>query len=383
VKKLSQFLGSFLIIALFVQGISPTTVIASAPNLETIEWQEVMLTNNARIAVGLNPLVVDSAAQQVAELRAQEIIAYFSHTRPNGADCFTAFSMNYSSVGENIAYGYPTAADVHKGWMNSPGHYANIVRSSFDTIGVGHYRQGNVDYWAQSFVGYDKSAVSASVYTVSYPTALSIEDMIVILEIRFSDGSYGYAPVSSAMATATSSGYNVRFGSLSVSISANGTMQSSSNSAQSTSGQAEQSLIGFSGNTANTGSSVSVIVSQDGNATALTGHGSVTTSTPSAKGQGQATPSGAEEIATDSTPASTDPRSKDLAPTPAQLKNEASMAAKEMPYSSIDTAAYEEKAAEALDGPLYTARLIVNSLPIDMTRYIPDIPTTTAVSRSK
>jgi uncharacterized protein YkwD len=44
------------------------------------------------------------------------------------------------TVGENIAWGswdYASPAEVVEGWMNSPGHRANILSSRFREIGIG------------------------------------------------------------------------------------------------------------------------------------------------------------------------------------------------------------------------------------------------------
>jgi uncharacterized protein YkwD len=43
---------------------------------------------------------------------------------------------NYSSIRENIAYGYPSAQAVVEAWMNSPGHRANILSTDITEIGV-------------------------------------------------------------------------------------------------------------------------------------------------------------------------------------------------------------------------------------------------------
>lgn len=54
--------------------------------------------------------------------------------------------------GENIAYGYATADAVMQGWLNSPGHRANIERSTYRAIGVGAATGSNSRiYWAQVF----------------------------------------------------------------------------------------------------------------------------------------------------------------------------------------------------------------------------------------
>ena len=96
-----------------------------------------------------------------ADKRAKELTQLFSHTRPNGESCFSILSekkyqVNYRSAGENIAAGYTDAADVMNGWMNSPGHRANILSDSYDQVGIGYYYDVNAPYryyWVQIFMG--------------------------------------------------------------------------------------------------------------------------------------------------------------------------------------------------------------------------------------
>ena len=59
--------------------------------------------------------------------------------------------------GENIAYGYSSAASVMTGWMNSEGHKENILRAGFTHMGVGYVPSGN--YWVQVFAGYSGVAL--------------------------------------------------------------------------------------------------------------------------------------------------------------------------------------------------------------------------------
>lgn len=115
----------------------------------------VRLVNAERAKVGLSALMVDSAANAAAQVRAREIVSNFSHTRPSGASCFTALreaGVNYRGAGENIAYGQPSAQAVVNAWMNSPGHRANILNAQFTSIGVGHHVQNGTHYWTQFFV---------------------------------------------------------------------------------------------------------------------------------------------------------------------------------------------------------------------------------------
>lgn len=114
----------------------------------------VRLVNAERAKAGLSALRMDTTVNAAAQVRAQEIVQSFSHTRPNGTKCFTALAqagVSYRGAGENIAYGQSSAAAVVNAWMNSEGHRANILNASFTTIGVGHTVVGGTHYWSQFF----------------------------------------------------------------------------------------------------------------------------------------------------------------------------------------------------------------------------------------
>lgn len=58
----------------------------------------------------------------------------------------------YRKVPENIAAGQPTAAEVVRGWMDSPGHRSNILDAELTRIGVGHVLGGTYGVvWTQVF----------------------------------------------------------------------------------------------------------------------------------------------------------------------------------------------------------------------------------------
>lgn len=125
-------------------------------NMDAYAAQVVKLVNEERAKAGLSPLTVKGNVTAAAEVRAKELEASFSHTRPNGSTfstALTAAGVSYRGAGENIAYGQKTPEQVMQGWMNSAGHRANILNSSFTSIGVGHYRSAaGVDYWTQLFI---------------------------------------------------------------------------------------------------------------------------------------------------------------------------------------------------------------------------------------
>lgn len=130
-----------------------------SPGNETDYATQVLaLVNVARAEEGLSPLALDPVLCTAASVRAQEIVGTFSHTRPNGADCFTVlgeYGISYMAAGENIAAGQRTPEEVVTSWMNSPGHRANILSSSFQRLGVGLVKAagGYGYYWVQLFTG--------------------------------------------------------------------------------------------------------------------------------------------------------------------------------------------------------------------------------------
>lgn len=121
---------------------------------EAFLTEVIRLVNVERAKQGLSALKTNNAITKAAQIRADELLQLFDHTRPDGRSCFTALGeagVSYRAAGENIAMGYPTPEAVVNGWMNSPGHRANILNRSFTTIGVGYNSQRNC--WVQMFVG--------------------------------------------------------------------------------------------------------------------------------------------------------------------------------------------------------------------------------------
>ena len=116
----------------------------------------VRLVNEEMAKAGLPALTVDRGAASAAQVRAKEIERSFSHTRPDGSSfnsALTEAGVNFRGAGENIAYGQNSPEKVMEGWMNSSGHRANILNSSYTSIGVGHYQNASgVNYWTQLFI---------------------------------------------------------------------------------------------------------------------------------------------------------------------------------------------------------------------------------------
>jgi Cysteine-rich secretory protein family/TerD domain len=117
----------------------------------------VTLTNAERARHGLRPLTFDARLAQAAQAHSADMVrrGFFAHENPDGRqvwDRAVAAGYAYRKVAENIAAGQPTAREVVLGWMNSPGHRANILDGELAQIGVGCAQGGSYGiYWTQVF----------------------------------------------------------------------------------------------------------------------------------------------------------------------------------------------------------------------------------------
>ena len=129
-------------------------------------WNE---TDTEKVWVtGLSPLRYDYELERVAMQRAAELAIYYSHTRPDGERCFTAYpnAFAYSAKGENIAYGQTSANEVFVAWAEADepyegqGHRRNMLSSSFTAVGIGCFECEGILFWAQEFSSAQTSAAS-------------------------------------------------------------------------------------------------------------------------------------------------------------------------------------------------------------------------------
>ncbi|TDC84077.1 CAP domain-containing protein [Actinomadura sp. 7K507] len=119
------------------------------------EAAAVSLTNAERAKAGCPALRVDQRLVIAARKHSADMAAndYFSHTSQNGESPWKRMEdAGYPSPGaENIAKGHQTAAAVVKGWMDSPGHRANILNCDLRAIGVGRASGPGGPLWTQNF----------------------------------------------------------------------------------------------------------------------------------------------------------------------------------------------------------------------------------------
>jgi uncharacterized protein YkwD len=114
----------------------------------------VELVNAERAKVGCSRVTVNATLTKAAQAHSEDMAAHqnMSHTGSDGSspsDRITRAGYNWSTLGENVAYGYATPEKVMAGWMSSPGHKANILNCAFKEIGVGFAQPNN--YWTQDF----------------------------------------------------------------------------------------------------------------------------------------------------------------------------------------------------------------------------------------
>ena len=125
----------------------------------TTEEQEVFdLVNKQRTDNGLKALKVDSNLQKGAKEKANDMVKnnYFAHNSPTYGspfDMMKKFGISYRSAGENLA-GNSTGKRAVDAWMNSEGHRANILNSSFNYTGVAVVESSKYGrIYVQMFIG--------------------------------------------------------------------------------------------------------------------------------------------------------------------------------------------------------------------------------------
>ena len=99
------------------------------------------MINEQRTSNGLQALKIDKEVQNVARIKAKDMVQnnYFSHNSPTYGTPFNmlnSFKVSYKSAGENLA-GNSSNSGAVDAWMNSSGHRANILNSSYNYTGIG------------------------------------------------------------------------------------------------------------------------------------------------------------------------------------------------------------------------------------------------------
>jgi uncharacterized protein YkwD len=147
-----------LLILLVAVGCSSTTVkppvTSPVPTSKSPQEAVVYLVNKERERARLSALgtlrTLDKAAQDYSQQ--MESAGQLSHNLGGGfQQRVNSWNVMYTAAGENIAEGYSTPELVVAGWMNSPGHRANILNRGYNVTGVGVSATRGQRWWCQEF----------------------------------------------------------------------------------------------------------------------------------------------------------------------------------------------------------------------------------------
>lgn len=131
---------------------------SNTTSLSSDEKEVFDLINKQRTNNGLTALKMDSEALNVARIKAQDMVDnnYFSHNSPiygSPFEMLNSFKVTYKTAGENIA-GNSSNSGAVNAWMNSSGHKANILNSSFNYTGIGVVKSSKYGkIYVQIFLG--------------------------------------------------------------------------------------------------------------------------------------------------------------------------------------------------------------------------------------
>ncbi len=105
--------------------------------------------------VSWNPQLGQAALIHSRDMAARR---YFSHRAKDGsqpADRAARAGYAWQRVGENIAFGQSTPDEAVAGWLDSPGHCANIMNPGFTEMGAAYgvaaEKRSGIVYWTQVF----------------------------------------------------------------------------------------------------------------------------------------------------------------------------------------------------------------------------------------
>ena len=141
-----------------------------------LEATLLTLTNEARTENGVETLEPDERLAQAARHHAAEMasLGYFSHTSPTPENATLSLRVARSgsfigTLGENLALvgDTGTAEMTTEGWLESPGHRANLLNPQFTHVGFGSARFPDGRVVVAQVLGYQPAPLlSAQVVSV-------------------------------------------------------------------------------------------------------------------------------------------------------------------------------------------------------------------------
>lgn len=155
---------------------------AQSQNLRTQAEQLFALANQARAAQGAGPLKWDPALAAAAvahchRMAAEGPIAHRYGGEPDLSERAGNAGAHFSLIEENVAVG-TYVARIHEGWMNSPGHRANLLNPSVDRVGIAVVASGGVFYavadYARAVEVLNSAQVEAAIAGLIRPSGVAV-----------------------------------------------------------------------------------------------------------------------------------------------------------------------------------------------------------------
>ena len=155
--------GTTTITAGTYDGKRKDSITVTVINPPAKQWEHEVLTlvNKIRTKNNLSQLSWGTFCEAAAEIRANETIALYSHTRPDGSSWSTVCPAPETGgiSGENLAIGNAAVspATVVSLWMGSEAHRANILNPNYTKLAVGFVFDTNSEFrthWSQFFSTY-------------------------------------------------------------------------------------------------------------------------------------------------------------------------------------------------------------------------------------
>jgi uncharacterized protein YkwD len=139
-----RFQGMPLYVVIFAEPMAEyiTRETLDLRDLEEVRRQILAAVNERRRRAGVPPVKANADLDEAAQRHARDMLArnYFAHESPSGTtvrERAKTAGYQWRTIGENIAEGQLSVAEVMDTWMNSPGHRRNILDKDFKELGVG------------------------------------------------------------------------------------------------------------------------------------------------------------------------------------------------------------------------------------------------------
>ena len=122
-------------------------------DLAVVRGEMLRTINDARREARLPPLRLESRLVDCAQRYANQMLArsHYGHTGPDGNTvrerAEAAGYVPFAALGENLAQGQWTVAEVMDGWLHSPAHRENLLSTVFTEVGAGVAYGRNDNGW--------------------------------------------------------------------------------------------------------------------------------------------------------------------------------------------------------------------------------------------